>query len=122
MRILVCGGRSYPHRHIVFDCLDAIARRYGVERIIHGCASGADKLSSEWAAARGVAEDRYPADWSVGRRAGPDRNSRMLLEGAPDGVVAFPGGRGTDDMIRQARSQGITVWMPRIAWDNTVHQ
>ena len=37
------------------------------------------------------------------------RNARMLAEGKPDLVVAFPGGRGTADMVAQARKAGVRV-------------
>lgn len=33
----------------------------------------------------------------------------MLRDGKPDIVIAFPGGRGTADMICQARAAGIRV-------------
>ena len=55
---------------------------------------------------RGVAE----ADWAKhGRKAGPIRNQRMIDEGRPDLVVAFPGGTGTADMVERARVAGIRV-------------
>lgn len=38
--------------------------------------------------------------------AGPIRNSFMLALG-PDLVLAFPGGRGTADMVRQASEAGV---------------
>jgi hypothetical protein len=44
-----------------------------------------------------------------GRAARPIRNQRMLDEGKPDLVVAFPGGRGTTDMIRRAERAGVPV-------------
>jgi len=44
-----------------------------------------------------------------GRAAGPVRNAQMLAEGKPDFVVAFPGGRGTADMCKQARARGVKV-------------
>lgn len=38
----------------------------------------------------------YPADWKTeGRHAALIRNERMLREGKPDLVIAFPGGNGT---------------------------
>ena len=50
----------------------------------------------------------FPADWKVrGRAAGHIRNQQMLDEGRPHLVVAFPGGRGTADMVRRARAAGI---------------
>ena len=45
----------------------------------------------------------------LGRKAGPIRNQRMLDEGKPDLVVAFPGGKGTNGMIDLARNAGVRV-------------
>ena len=33
----------------------------------------------------------------------------MLAEGKPEMVLAFPGGRGTANMVKQARSAGVSV-------------
>lgn len=41
--------------------------------------------------------------------AGPIRNQHMLDIGKPDVVLAFPGGRGTEDMIRRAEKAGVPV-------------
>jgi predicted Rossmann-fold nucleotide-binding protein len=37
------------------------------------------------------------------------RNQRMIDEGKPDLVVAFPGGSGTADMVRRAKRASIEV-------------
>jgi hypothetical protein len=37
------------------------------------------------------------------------RNQAMLDYGKPDLVVAFPGGKGTADMVRRARVAGVKV-------------
>ena len=94
-------------RDWLFRDLDAFRSTRGVTIIISGCARGADTLGIEWAEARGIEVGRFPADWDThGRAAGPIRNQRMLDEGKPDLVVAFPGGRGTADMVRRARARG----------------
>ena len=113
MRVLVCGGRDYADRGALFSALDRLASKRGVSEVIHGGATGADSLAGEWARARGVMCSVFRADWERhGRAAGPKRNQRMLEEGKPDGVVAFPGGRGTADMIQRAKAAGLTVWEP----------
>jgi len=33
----------------------------------------------------------------------------MLTQGKPDLVVAFPGSKGTENMIRQAQTAGVPV-------------
>lgn len=81
--------------------------------MIHGAARGADTLAAQWAQARGVPIEAYPANWARdGRIAGPIRNRHMLACGRPDGVVAFPGGRGTIDMVAIAEAAGLKVWRP----------
>jgi hypothetical protein len=113
LRILVCGGRDYTDRQTVFDVLDRLHRDRGIACIIHGGARGADMLAGEWAARAGIQVDRYPADWETYKHAaGPIRNQQMLDQGKPDGVVAFPGGRGTADMKRRASAAGLGVWEP----------
>ena len=52
----------------------------------------------------------YPANWKKhGRAAGPIRNKQMLEEAKPDLVIAFPGGAGTANMVKQAREAGVKV-------------
>lgn len=116
--VLVCGGRSYTDRRRVFAALDKLARRVEILAVRHGAASGADALADEWARLRGYAVQPYPADWSrLGRAAGPLRNAEMLAAHDPAVpssrvccVVAFPGGRGTADMVQRAKAAGLKVW------------
>lgn len=128
MKLILCGGRDYTDRAKVFEVLDYInLNRAKVSLVIHGAASGADSLGRKWAESRGVEDDAYPALWDwleapgavikrtkdgkpYNANAGPDRNAKMLAIGKPDAVVAFPGGRGTNDMIEKARMAGIKTW------------
>jgi len=107
----VCGGRRYYDRRRVFDTLDEIdGPQFAITCVIHGSATGADLLADEWATERKIEREAYPARWQErGRSAGPERNARMLSEGRPELVVAFPGGRGTADMVRRARAAGVRV-------------
>jgi hypothetical protein len=115
-RVLVCGGRSYEDRSRVFHVLDKALRAATLaERpfvLIHGGAKGADTLSGLWAASRQVNDVRvYKADWEThGRGAGPIRNKLMLTDGKPHVIIAFEGGNGTADMIRQGKKAGIPVY------------
>jgi predicted Rossmann-fold nucleotide-binding protein len=111
MRVLVCGGRDYRNVSAVRHALDVLHARRGITLIIEGGATGADQLAREWAQRRCIEFKTFDADWkALGKRAGPLRNQRMINEGKPDGAVAFPGGRGTADMIRRAEAAGLKVW------------
>ena len=52
----------------------------------------------------------FDADWQkYGRAAGPIRNKQMLDEGSPDLVIAFAGGRGTENMVKQSEAKKVPV-------------
>lgn len=110
MRVLVCGGRDYYDRETVWAVLNDQNKHGIIQCVIQGGARGADHLGRLWAEQHDVDVEEYAADWQKhGRRAGPIRNQRMIDEGKPNMVVAFPGGRGTADMIRRARLAGLPL-------------
>ncbi len=79
-------------------------------RILTGAGTGADTDIIDWCVVSGVPWEEFPADWKkYGKKAGPIRNQQMLDEGQPEVVIAFPGGRGTADMVRRAKKKGIEV-------------
>lgn len=109
--ILVCGGRDFANRDLVYKTLGDLHAEEPIGLVVNGAARGADKLSTEWAVAMDhVAIHEYPAKWDLhGKRAGPVRNSQMLECENVDMVVAFPGGRGTADMVSKAQQRGVVV-------------
>lgn len=110
MRVLVCGGRAYGDREKVFSELHDLAEKHGWLTIINGGANGADKLAREWATLCYHGLVTIPADWQqYGTAAGPIRNTKMLVSGKPDLVLAFPGGNGTGDMVEKASIAGVEV-------------
>ena len=109
MKVLVCGGRNYNEKAIVFSTLASIHDSENITEIIHGGASGADNLADVWAKSMGIPIKEFKADWEKhGRAAGPIRNQQMI-EYKPDLVVAFPGGKGTADMIKKAKTNKIPI-------------
>jgi len=109
MRILVCGGRDFSNEKLLGSVLNSYF--YGPEDcLICGMARGADMLAHKYVSRTDSHIEEYPADWEkYGKSAGPIRNQKMLDEGTPDLVVAFPGGRGTANMISLAKKAGIKV-------------
>lgn len=114
-RLLVTGGRNYAKRDEAAQqraaaALDAIHEQHGVTLVMQGGATGADAIARAWAKVRNIASVTYEADWDrYGGRAGPMRNERMLNLGRPQLVVAFPGGRGTADMVARAKAAGVKI-------------
>lgn len=125
MRVIVCGGRTFGNystsrrgsvewkkadaeRTFIFDTLDKF--KPAISCVIEGAARGADTVAGEWAIANGKDLKEFPADWAIhGPSAGYLRNKKMLHEGNPDLVIAFPGGKGTANMVNQAKKAGVPV-------------
>lgn len=132
MRVIVCGGRNFTDSQLLLRTLDGIG---GITVVIEGgqrtrgrdgrIVGGADYWAMRWARLRMLECLTFEARWDdidtqpvvlrsrdgryYNAAAGFVRNRRMLFEGRPDKVVAFPGGKGTEDMVRQALEAGIEV-------------
>lgn len=110
VRVLVCGGRDYDDAKTLDFYLTQINWQRPFTTLIHGAARGADTLAARWAERNAIPTEAYPADWDRdGKSAGPIRNLKMLAEGKPDLVIAFPGGRGTAHMKKIARASKVQV-------------
>ena len=110
---LICGSRDWTDRPTIAAWIEAFK---GPTTIVHGGCNGADTIAGEIAAFFGYEVRAYPADWSRGPKAGPERNQRMLDKERPKRVLAFvkvdPNGhlsRGTGDMVRLALLAGVPV-------------
>lgn len=115
-RALVYGDRHCRDREFVWTALDL---HYAVDpfELVVGYDprdekwQGVDQLAYEWAKDRGHKGACYPAHWrTLGRKAGPLRNQRMLEMAAPVRGIGFPGGGlGSADMRRRLDAAGIPV-------------
>lgn len=120
-RIAVCGGRDYHNMEAVHGAMDTVKRRYGEFILVSGNARGADLLAELWAIGAYIPIIRFPADWHpdpadptyLDKGAGPKRNAQMVGYGL-DGLVAFPGARGTKDMTERCRKAGVPIWYPKV--------
>jgi hypothetical protein len=109
VRVIVCGGRDYTDADTIREHLKLLRAVSPDATIIHGAAPGADSWAGYVAGTLGFDVEVHPANWAKhGKAAGPIRNQEMLNSGA-DLVMAFPGGRGTQDMTSRAEKAGVPV-------------
>jgi len=113
-RLVVTGSRDWTDR----ACVEEALRRLPVGRLAHGGARGLDAIAAEMATELGWEVVAYPADWSRGKRAGSERNVRMVDAERPDIVLAFPlpQSRGTWHCARYAHSLGVPVFVRLQRW------
>lgn len=101
---LICGGRDFADRDMFDGVLSQMMGQRGCpNKIVHGGAKGADTMAGDFAHRMSITGFAVLPDWQLGKIAGPLRNQRMLDEYKPHVVIAFPGGRGTADMVSRAR-------------------
>ncbi len=119
MIFIVCGGRDYHNRQMVYRGLDHYHAKYGISLIVEGGAEGADKAARLWAIKNHVPFETVEADWNdidvpgavvrthndgtmYNAAAGGMRNQQMIDDYTPDGLIYFPGGSGTENMKQKA--------------------
>jgi len=111
VRILITGGRTYQNKEKVFRILNEYkeADHIGLITIIHGGAAGADSLANEWGKENNMPIEVYKAEWDLyGKAAGPIRNKLMASKNI-DFAIAFPGGKGTRNMISICSKNNISI-------------
>lgn len=106
MKALITGGRDFDDAEL----LDKTLSPLGITMLAQGGAKGADDLARAWAVKNKIPYTTFHAEWDKhGKAAGPIRNREMYDSFLPDITVAFPGGRGTRNMITYALSKGGKV-------------
>jgi len=106
-RVLVCGGRDYNNRAVVYQALNTWWAVLGFRELVHGAATGVDTLAGEWAQERGLLVIPCPIEPGEGGFA---RNERMYRTYQPEAVIHFPGGNGTKHMAKYAFERGADVY------------
>jgi hypothetical protein len=113
-RVLITGDRNWNCVQLAKDIVRRLMNRYGEIKIIHGCCRGVDLSFAEACESLFVLTEEHPADWSRGKREGPDRNLRMI-KSEPDFVIAFHRNiresRGTANCVEQALVHKLKVYL-----------
>jgi hypothetical protein len=127
IRIIFCGSRDWTDREMIRAAVRRYLEQFGPFELIHGDQRGADRIAGEIGDEFGLLVHPEPADWSRGKRGGPERNQRMLDLG-PVFVVAFKDGfdfslrringrlGGTEGMAKITAVAGVAVEVWSHAW------
>lgn len=108
--VAITGGRGHQVTPAELQAFWFCFDRLGGDALLHGDARGVDRDVA--AAARrkrpALVITTYPANWQLhGKGAGPIRNLTMVT--ACRFLIAFPGGRGTENAVETAQRLGRPV-------------
>lgn len=106
---LIAGSRTINSYELLERVI--IESGFDITCVIHGGAKGVDLLGKRWAEERGILTSVYLPDWSLGKRAGPMRNS-MMVNVANQAIILYDGkSLGTSDTIRKCKQKGIPYYI-----------
>lgn len=112
MVILVSGSRSITNYELFCKLIQQTG--WEISTIIHGGANGVDSLAARYAKENNIKEICMPADWSLGKMAGPVRNQEMVnLTVKLNGKVFIlhdSVSRGTINAKELAEAAGLEVY------------
>lgn len=107
----IIGSRSFCNYSYGKDKILKIIESNSIEPkiIISGGALGSDQIAEKFANEFNIDTEIILPDWSIGRGAGPRRNSEIIEKS--DFIIAFWDGesRGTLDSINKAKKAGKTI-------------
>ncbi len=113
--LLIVGSRNFYDSDFLFRRIDRWINYFNkfnnefVLKIISGGCTGVDSLAIKYAKLHNIEYEEYPANWNMGDKGGPIRNSLMVKKA--DAVIAFPSrkGKGTQNTIEKAKRKGFDV-------------
>ena len=109
-KIAFTGGVDCNDHEAIWAVLDKVIAKHQDMVLLHGGANrGAERIASAWAVARKVTQIAFQPDWNRDRKAAPFKRNDRMLDTVPVGLVAFPGGGITDNLVDKARALGIPV-------------
>jgi len=111
MKLAIVGSRKFNDYEFFKVAVYRYLNSVKPEIIISGGATGVDSLAEKWAGENNVEFLVFPADWKLGRSAGPIRNT--LIVNNCTHLLAFPDADsvGTWDSVRKAElaNKKVTV-------------
>jgi len=111
--LLVSGYRYFTNYEVVKSKLDAVVNELGLPTLVlqGECKTGVDVLAKRWCSENNLNCKGFPANWSHGNGAGPERNSTMISMSHVVCAFVHNQSRGTKDVIRKAKTASKILYV-----------
>lgn len=111
-KVIIAGSRSFKDLTLMTEKMDSLLSNIPSSleiEIVSGTAQGADKTGEMYAIGKNYTIKKFPADWSLGKKAGYLRNKQMAEYA--DACVVFWDGEspGTKMMIDLAKEYKLKL-------------
>ena len=111
MKIIIAGSRDLFEYEILCKFMNKIEKKYEVTHVISGRSKGMDSCGELWAVEHGKEIIDMPADWSLGKKAGPLRNIEMLKVADIILVIMNDNSKGSSHMSKIAIESGKPTYV-----------
>jgi len=114
MKLCIFGSRNFADYKLLKEKVDKIHLETPISEIVSGKAKGADSLGEIWAKENNIPIKEFPADWLLGKKAGPLRNEEMAQY--CDKAIGFSvnNSRGTANMCECLHKYGKFGWLVEV--------
>lgn len=109
MKTIIAGWRDYHDPDLILQAVSQIDWR--ITEVVCGEGPGTDQLGKQWALDNGIPVTSFPANWKLGRGAGPIRNQQMADYADALIAIPHPNSKGTKDMIKRAAANGLRIFI-----------
>ena len=132
MKVIIAGSRTILDYQLVSAVISNTLSKYNIQitEVVSGCAGGVDSLGEQWALENKIRVTPFPAEWNdldvpnvlvrtnkygkeYNARAGFQRNEAMAQYADVLIAVWDYKSRGTNDMIKAAKSNNLAVYVYR---------
>lgn len=112
MKTIIAGGREITDIELVRQAVKLSG--FEITEVVSGKARGVDTLGEQYAEENSIPVRDFPARWDLlGKAAGFIRNKEMANYGEALIAVWDGDSAGTRNMIKNARSKGLKVFVYR---------
>jgi hypothetical protein len=113
-KVVFSAGQDFNDHDAIWQRLDRSLARNPKMVLVHGGSpKGGERIAACWAEARKVPHIAFKPDWTRHAKAAPFKRNDQMLKLLPIGVIAFPGGGITGNLVDKARAMGVPVWVQK---------
>ncbi len=115
MRLAISGYRYFNDYETFKEIVDIFIKKNGTpDLLLIGDATGTDALARRYCVDNEISHKIFKADWSLGKKAGPLRNHKMLKSATNLLAFLHPQSKGTVEAINHAQNKGVIVTIHKI--------
>ncbi len=108
MKTIIAGTRDIDMRGVLSLLLRDF-KAWEITEVVSGNSGNVDFAGEQWAESHGLPLRLFPANWKLGRSAGPRRN-RQMAEYADALILIWDGkSRGSFNMLGEATRKGLRI-------------